>query len=229
VFTGVRDQQRWSAVDVFGQHLDGPIRFARERELPELPVFPGQVALVIVGEHPVPPAVELGAVPQRVGHRLESAIAAAGQQGLVKVAVLNGPVLADRSVVPGNGRPVEAVMRGQDSGLPLQIAALDRQAQGERFDLDAALGQLGDVLDRQFAHPEAALRCRDQQALFGQAGERLPDDGLAYPEPFGESDHLQLLAGMQDAVEQLRPENLVHLFGASCGSGHHTYTIAHFP
>jgi hypothetical protein len=62
VLTGVRDQQRRGTVDVFGQHLDGPIRVAGEREFPELPVFPGQVALVIVGEHPVPPAVELGAV-----------------------------------------------------------------------------------------------------------------------------------------------------------------------
>jgi hypothetical protein len=146
----------------------------------------------------------------------------------MEVAVLNGPVLADRSVVPGDGRPLEAVMRGQDPGLPLQIAALDRQAQSERFDLDPALGQLGDVLDRQVAHPEAALRRRDQQALLGQAGERLPDDGLADPEPFGEFDHLQLLAGMQDPVEQLRPEHLVHPFGASCGSGRHAYTIAHF-
>ena len=120
-------------------------------------------------------------------------------------------------------------MRGQDPGLPLQVAALDRQAQGERFDLDPGLGQLGDVLDRQVAHPEAALRCRDQQALLGQAGERLPDDGLADPEPFGELDHLQLLAGMQAAVEQLGPKHLVHLFGTSRGSGRHAHSIAHFP
>ena len=120
-------------------------------------------------------------------------------------------------------------MRGQDPGLPLQVAALDRQAQGERFDLDPGLGQLGDVLDRQVAHPEAALRRRDQQALLGQAGERLPDDGLAYPEPFGELDHLQLLAGMQDAVEQLGPKHLVHLFGASCGVVVTLTSIAHFP
>ena len=95
------------------------------------------------------------------------------------------------------------VVRGQDPGLPLQVAALHREAQGERFDLDAGLGQLGDVLDRQVAHPEAALRRGDQQPLLGQAGERLPDDGLAHPEPFGESGHLQLLAGMQASVEQL--------------------------
>jgi hypothetical protein len=213
---------------MFGQHLDGPVRVASEREFLELPVLAGQVALVIVGEDPVPPAVELGAVAQRVGDRLQPAVAAAGQQRLVEVAVLNGPVLADRSVVPGDGRPLEAVLRGQDPGLPLQVAALDRQAHRERFDLDAALGQLGDVLDRQVAHPEAALRRRDQQALLGQAGQRLPDDGLADPEPFGEFDHLQLLAGLQDTVEQLRPEQLVHPFGASCGSGRHVYTIAHF-
>ena len=64
---------------------------AGEGELLELPVFPGQVALVIVGEHPVPPAVELGAVPERVGDRLEPAVAAAGQQGLMEVAVLMRP------------------------------------------------------------------------------------------------------------------------------------------
>jgi hypothetical protein len=228
MLAGVRDQQGRGAVDVFGQHLDGLARVAGQGEVPELLVFGGQVSLVIVGEHPVPPAVELGAVPQRVGHRLEPAVAAAGQQGLVKVAVLNGPVLADRSVVPGDGRPLETVVRGQDPGLPLQVAAFDRQAQGQRFDLDAGLGQLGDVLDRQVAHPEAALRRRDQQALLGQAGERLPDDRLADPEPFGEFDHLQLLAGLQDTVEQLRPEHLVHPFGASCGSGRHPSTIAHF-
>ncbi len=146
----------------------------------------------------------------------------------MEVAVLYRPVLADRSVVPGDRRPLEAVVRGQDPGLPLQVAALDRQAQSERFDLDAALGQFGDVLDRQVTHPEAALRCRDQEALLSQAGERLPDDGLACPEPFGEFDHLQLLAGREDSVEQLGPKHPVDLFGASCGSGRHVYIIARF-
>jgi hypothetical protein len=56
---------------VFGQHFDGPVRVAGKGELLELPVFPGQVALVIVREHPVPAAVELGTVPERVGDRLE--------------------------------------------------------------------------------------------------------------------------------------------------------------
>ena len=120
------------------------------------------------------------------------------------------------------------MVRGQDPGLPLQVAPLDGQAQGERFDLDAGLGQLGDVLDRQVAHPEAALWCRDQQALLGQAGERLPDDRLAYPEPFGELDHLQLLAGTEASVEQLGPNYFVYLFGASRGSCH-SLSIAHFP
>ena len=99
---------------MFGQHLDGPVRVASERELLELPVLPGQVALVIVGEYPVPPAVELGAVPERVGDRLEPAVAAAGQQGLMEVTVVTGPDLTDRSVVAGDGRPLEAMMRGQD-------------------------------------------------------------------------------------------------------------------
>ena len=146
----------------------------------------------------------------------------------MEVTVVTGPVLTDRSVIAGDGRPLEAMVRGQDPGLPLQVAALDRQAQGERFDLDAGLGQLGDVLDRQVAYPEAALRCRDQQALLGQAGERLPDDGLAYPEPLGELDHLQLLAGTQASVEQLGPDHFVYLFGASRGSCH-SLSIAHFP
>ena len=44
---------------MLGQHRDGPVRFAGESEFLELPVFGGQVALVIVGEDPVPPAVEL--------------------------------------------------------------------------------------------------------------------------------------------------------------------------
>jgi hypothetical protein len=228
VLKGVRNQQRGGAVDMFGQHLDGPIGVAGEGEFLELPVLPGQVALVIVGEYPVPPAVELGAVSERVGHRLEPAVAAPGQQGLMEVAVLNGPVLADRSVVPGDRRPLEPMVRGQDPGLPLQVAALDREAQGERFDLDAGLGQLGDVLDRQVAYPEAALRRGDQQALLGQPGERLPDDGLADPESLGELDHLQLLAGVQASVEQLAPKNLIHLFGTSCGSGRHSHSIAHF-
>ena len=146
----------------------------------------------------------------------------------MEVAVVTGPVLTDRSVVPGDGRPLKAMVRGQDPGLPLQVAPLDGQAQGERFDLDAGLGQLGDVVDRQVAHPEAALRRRDQQALLSQAGERLPDDGLAYPEPFGELDHLQLLAGTEVSVEQLAPKNLVHLFGTSCGSGRHANSLAYF-
>jgi hypothetical protein len=146
----------------------------------------------------------------------------------MEVPVLNGPVLADLSVVPGDRRSLEPMVSGQDPGFPMQVAALDREAQGERFDLDPGLGQLGDVLDRQIAHPEAALRRGDQQSLLGQAGERLPYDGLADPESVGELDHLQLLAGMQDTVEQLRPEHLVHPFGASCGSGRHTYTVAHF-
>jgi len=88
VLTGVSDQQRRGTVDVLGQHLDGPIRVAGESEILQLPVFPGQVALVIVGEHPVPPAVKLGAVPKRVGDRLEPAVATAGQQGLMEVAVV---------------------------------------------------------------------------------------------------------------------------------------------
>ncbi len=158
VLTGVCDQQGRGAVDVFGQHRDGPVRVAGEGEFLKLPVFGGQVALVIVGEDPVPPAVELGAVPERGGDRLEPPVAAAGQQGLVEVAVLNGPVLADRSVVPGDGRPVKAMVRGQDLGLPLQVTALDRQAQGERFDLDAGLGQLGDVLDRQATSRPCSVR-----------------------------------------------------------------------
>jgi hypothetical protein len=47
---------------VFGQYLDGLVRVAGEGEFAELAVFPGQVALVVVGEYPVPPAVELSAV-----------------------------------------------------------------------------------------------------------------------------------------------------------------------
>jgi alkanesulfonate monooxygenase SsuD/methylene tetrahydromethanopterin reductase-like flavin-dependent oxidoreductase (luciferase family) len=227
VFTGVRDQEGRSAVDVFGQHFDGPVRVAGKGELPELPVFPGQVALMIVREHPVPAAVELGTVPERVGDRLEPAVAAAGQQGLMEVAVVTRPVLADRSVIPGDRRPLQAVVRGQDPRLPLQVAALDRQAQGERFDLDTGLGQLGDVLDRQVANPEAALRRSDQQVLLSQPGERLPDDRLADPESFGELDHLQLLAGMKDSVEQLGPYHFVHLFGASYG-GRHPHRVAYF-
>src|SRR5258708_11809070 len=228
VLTSVGDQQGRSTVDVVGQQLHGSMRVAGEGEFLELPVFPGQVALVIVGEHPVPPAVELGAVPERGGDRLESAVAAAGQQGLVEVAVLNGPVLVELSVVPADGCPLKTVVRGQDTGLPLQVAALDRQAQGERFDLDAGLGQLGDVLDRQVAHPEAALRRGGQQALLGQAGGALPADRLAPPGPFGKLDHLQLLAGIKNSVEQLRPKNFVHLFGAGCGSGGHLNNTTYF-
>jgi hypothetical protein len=41
VLAGVRDQQRRGTVDVFGQHLNGPIRVAGESEILQLPVFPG--------------------------------------------------------------------------------------------------------------------------------------------------------------------------------------------
>jgi hypothetical protein len=33
---------------------------------------------------------------------------------------------------------------------------------------------------------------------------------------------------MEDTVEQLRPEQVVHLFGTSCGSGRHANIIARF-
>ena len=54
-----------------------------------------------------------------------------------------------------------------------------------RVSVSSAMSSIDD------AHPEAALRRGDQQALLGQAGERLPDDGLAYPESVGELDHLR--------------------------------------
>jgi hypothetical protein len=86
VLAGVRDQQGRGALDVLAQHGDGTVRVPGQGEVLELAVFGGQVAVVIVGEHPVPPAVGLGAVPQRPGDRLEPAVAAAGQQRLMEIA-----------------------------------------------------------------------------------------------------------------------------------------------
>ena len=51
----------------------------------------------------------------------------------MEVAVVTGPVLTDRSVVPGDGRPLKAMVRGQDSRLPLQVAPLDVAAGVARY------------------------------------------------------------------------------------------------
>jgi hypothetical protein len=143
---------------------------------------------------------------------------------------MTGPVLADRSVVPGDGRPLEPVAPGQDRGLQLQIAAPHRQAQRERFNLDAGLGQFNDVPDRQVSNPEASLGRRHQQVLLGQAGQRLPDDdGLADPERVGEFNHLQLLAGVEDPLS--KPDRSwsytcsVRVTGASESSPSHSIGI----
>ena len=156
VLAGVRDQQRRGTVDVLGQHLKSPIRVAGESEILQLPMFPGQVALVIVGEHPVPPAVEFGAVPERISDRLEPAVrvsvddAGAGFASLRHVIMLAPDfVKLDRSWVTGiDADPTrQAMVAGLShfarvTGCDLVAEGIEAEAERTTLaHLDVAFGQ----------------------------------------------------------------------------------------
>jgi hypothetical protein len=46
------------------QHCDRPVRVPSQRQVLELAMFGGDIAMMVVGEHPVPAAVQLRAVAE---------------------------------------------------------------------------------------------------------------------------------------------------------------------
>src|SRR5207249_4993065 len=77
VLLGVGDQLSGGALDVFGQRRNGGFGLPGDRGVTQLTVFAGDVPGVVVGERPVPPSVELGAVPQGGDDALEARTGAA--------------------------------------------------------------------------------------------------------------------------------------------------------
>jgi hypothetical protein len=63
-------------------------------------------------------------------------------------------------------------------------------------------------------HPETALRRRDDEALLSQPGQSLTHRRLAHAESSGELDHPHLLARREQAVEELRVEQVADPGGA---------------
>jgi hypothetical protein len=202
------------ALDVLRQEFDGGVSVMGEGEFLESSMFGRDIAVVIVSQHPAPASVQLGAIPQGLGHGLESIVAATGQQSPVKFTMVSRPVFIDRLIIVNERGSVQYVVCGDDPLLPLHIAALESQAQRHRLNLHAGLGEVSNIPYRQVSDSKAPLRAGDDEALLRQAGECLAHYGLTHTELGADLDHPQLLAGGEKTVEKIGPKHIMDLFGA---------------
>src|ERR1700692_4500902 len=129
VLTRVGDQMIRCLPDVVRQSLDGGVGLTGQDQILQLAMFSGQVALTIVGQRPPPPPLQLGTVTQALDNSLQAGIVAALSEGLMKLAVVDRPLLMEPSVVVDYGCALTEVMGRHDLRLPLHIPALDRQPQ----------------------------------------------------------------------------------------------------
>src|SRR6185437_2730493 len=125
-----------------------------------------------------------------------------------------GPDFVELAVAQRYWCVLQQVMAGEHTGLPVDVSAFDRELQGHRLDSDTCFGQCLDVLDRQLADTESPLRGGDHEALFCQAGQRLPDHRLAQLEPRGQLDKLEPFPRRDTPVQQVLAKGLVDLLGA---------------
>jgi hypothetical protein len=125
---------------------------------------------------------------------------------------IGDPVLVARLA---HGRPAELVKGGDDGGLPGQVGALDGPAEGEGLDLDPDPGQVLEAVTVQRHDGETELRFGADQALLGQAGQRLPHGGEANAEPLAQRTDLEPGTGRDPGGHDVRADLVVHLQRAS--------------
>jgi hypothetical protein len=93
------------------------------------------------------------------------------------------------------------VVRGDEIGFPRDVALRDRLAQRQALELDTDPREVLEVFDRQWPDAEAALRCRLDEVLAGEAGYRFTDDAQAHAVLLREFVELQA-RGREAAAEQ---------------------------
>jgi len=166
-------------------------------------MFGAQVALMIVGQRPPPPPIQLGTVTQSTDNTLQASIVAARGERPVKIMVDGRPWLVELSVRVNYRCALQEVMGGNDLRLPPHVPSLDRQAQRQRFNLLARFREAGDVFDGKLPHSKTTLRCSNDQTLLGQSGQCLTNYRLAHREAAGELHHSQLDTRVEHAAKQL--------------------------
>jgi len=126
VFTSVGNESFRGPFDVIGQSLDGAVGVASQGQILQLAMFGGQVALMIVGQRPPPPPVQLGTVTQSQDNPVQAGIVAARGQGPMKVMVRGRPWLMEPSVRVDYRCALQEMMGRHDLRFPPHIPALDR-------------------------------------------------------------------------------------------------------
>lgn len=201
--------------DVQVQDLDGGTGVTGKGQVLQFAMLGQQVAIMITHQRPVPLAVQFGAVTQALDDRLQARVVTSGHQSVMEVAVWRYPLLV------GHRCAFQNVKSGDNTRLPLDVAAFDRQPQSHRFDFDPQFGQRNNISHRQLTDAKTSLGGRDYQAPFAQPGQRLTNNGLADPETSGQFDHSEFLPRPDGTVEQLGEYDIVDLFSTRGRSSAH--------
>ena len=107
--------------------------------------------------------------------------------------------------------------RGAHDVAVVVIGGLEGLAQGDRFEQQAQLVDVGGLEGGELADPRATLGQDLDQALAGQALERLAQRGGADRPPLGEVVGVQALPGFELASEDGVPELVLDPVGSGRG------------
>ena len=150
-------------------------------------------------------SIALALLVQHVAKPEQPWRAAGVHQRAVEDAVPHHPflIMVRRIVGIGVGNGTERGERLLHRGKPCRVAALDRAAQRQSFDIDTGLRHVPEVGGRYRADAKAALVGRLHEPVRDQARQRLAHRGEADRELLGEAGDMQLLAGQQPGRENV--------------------------